>query len=89
MSAPDKSARLFKTIPLGGGRHQIHRLALAPLTRLRAGEGTNVPSPLAVEYYAQRAAAGTLEITEATFIAREGECRHSRMGEGGGLRKRA
>ena len=42
---------------------------MAPLTRFRADDN-HVPSPLAVEYYSQRAsAAGTLIVSEATFIA--------------------
>ena len=34
-----------------------NRMMLAPLTRNRAGKG-NVPQPLNVEYYTQRASAG-------------------------------
>ncbi|WP_460796299.1 alkene reductase [Nocardioides pacificus] len=41
-----------------------HRLVMAPLTRNRAGEG-EVPTELAVEYYAQRASAAFI-ITEGT-----------------------
>ena len=42
---------------------------MAPLTRFRASK-TNVPSPVAAEYYSQRASTpGTLLVTEATFIA--------------------
>jgi N-ethylmaleimide reductase len=48
-----------------------NRVVLAPMTRSRAEEG-NVPSALAVEYYAQRASAGLL-ITEATQVAPEGQ----------------
>jgi N-ethylmaleimide reductase len=47
------------------------RIVMAPLTRSRAGEG-NVPSPLAVEYYRQRASAGLI-ITEATQISPQGQ----------------
>lgn len=47
-----------------------NRIAMAPLTRSRAGMD-GVPSPLAVEYYRQRASAGLL-ITEATNISRQG-----------------
>ncbi|WP_433771327.1 alkene reductase [Pseudomonas putida] len=47
-----------------------NRIAMAPLTRSRAGMD-GVQTPLAVEYYAQRASAGLL-ITEATNISRQG-----------------
>ncbi|KAF3006828.1 hypothetical protein E8E13_010606 [Curvularia kusanoi] len=46
-----------------------HRIAMAPLTRLRANEN-HVQQPLAVEYYTQRASTpGTLIIAEATLIS--------------------
>ena len=44
-----------------------NRIVMAPLTRNRAVEGL-VPSPLAVEYYSQRASAGLI-ITEATQVS--------------------
>lgn len=47
-----------------------NRIAMAPLTRARAGMD-GVPSPLAVEYYRQRATAGLI-ISEATNISRQG-----------------
>ncbi|CAH0038470.1 unnamed protein product [Clonostachys solani] len=47
-----------------------HRIALAPLTRLRCNDRW-APTELTKEYYQQRAdAPGTLLITEATFISR-------------------
>ncbi len=55
-----------------------NRIAMAPLTRARAGR-THVPNELMVEYYAQRASAGLL-ITEATMIAADA-CAFT--GEGG------
>ena len=45
-----------------------NRVVMAPLTRNRAGAGL-VPSPLAAEYYGQRAGAGLI-ITEATQVSR-------------------
>lgn len=45
-----------------------NRIFLAPLTRLRAQLPSEVPSPLAAEYYAQRASGGLL-IAEATNIS--------------------
>jgi N-ethylmaleimide reductase len=48
-----------------------NRIAMAPLTRNRAGPG-QVPSPLAVTYYAQRASAGLI-VSEATQISAIGQ----------------
>lgn len=62
-------ARLFLPVTLGS-LTLANRIAMAPLTRSRAG-ADGVPSPLAATYYAQRAAAGLL-ITEATNISAEG-----------------
>ena len=47
-----------------------HRIVMAPLTRMRAGKG-NVPQPMNVEYYTQRATAALI-ITEATQISPQG-----------------
>lgn len=44
-----------------------NRVAMAPLTRCRAGEG-DVPQPISAIYYKQRASAGLI-ITEATNIS--------------------
>src|ERR1700759_5614409 len=49
-----------------------NRLAMAPLTRNRAIPPGMVPSPLAAEYYGQRASAGLL-VTEATQISQQGQ----------------
>lgn len=48
-----------------------NRIAMAPLTRNRAGPGCS-PTSLMVEYYAQRASAGLI-VTEGTQIAAEGQ----------------
>ena len=48
-----------------------NRVLMAPLTRMRA-DNEGVPSPLAAEYYAQRASAGLI-ISEATQIAELGK----------------
>ncbi|CAL1691054.1 N-ethylmaleimide reductase [Brevundimonas subvibrioides] len=61
---------LFDPIDLGA-IHAGNRIAMAPLTRSRAVEG-EVPNPLAVEYYAQRASVGLI-ISEATQISRQGQ----------------
>jgi N-ethylmaleimide reductase len=47
-----------------------NRMAMAPMTRNRAGEG-NVPQPLNAEYYAQRAGAGLI-ISEASQVSPQG-----------------
>jgi N-ethylmaleimide reductase len=47
-----------------------NRIAMAPMTRGRAGE-SRVPNDLIAEYYFQRASAGLL-ITEATVVSEEG-----------------
>jgi N-ethylmaleimide reductase len=60
---------LFNPVRLGA-LEAPNRIVMAPLTRMRAGPG-RVPTPLMVEYYAQRAAAGLI-ITEATAISRQG-----------------
>jgi N-ethylmaleimide reductase len=46
-----------------------NRIVMAPLTRSRAGQPGNVPTPLMAEYYGQRASAGLI-ISEATNISR-------------------
>jgi N-ethylmaleimide reductase len=48
-----------------------NRVVMAPMTRNRAGPG-EVPGPLAVTYYAQRAGAGLI-ITEGTQISQQGQ----------------
>ncbi len=48
-----------------------NRIAMAPLTRSRAG-ADGVHSPLAIDYYRQRASAGLI-ISEATNISRQGQ----------------
>jgi N-ethylmaleimide reductase len=59
--------RLFS--PLKVGPYQLkHRVALAPLTRLRAAKPSLAPRPLNAEYYAQRATPGGLLIAEASPV---------------------
>jgi N-ethylmaleimide reductase len=48
-----------------------NRILMAPLTRMRA-DNEGIPSPLAIEYYAQRATAGLI-ISEATQISELGK----------------
>lgn len=60
--------------PLHLGTHQLkHRIAMAPLTRMRAQQPGNVPTELNARYYSQRASAGGLLITEATQISPQGQ----------------
>jgi N-ethylmaleimide reductase len=68
MSTPTK---LFEPYQLGPITLP-NRLAMAPLTRNRAVPPGMVPSPLAVEYYGQRASAGLL-ITEASQVSQQGQ----------------
>jgi N-ethylmaleimide reductase len=67
MSTPTK---LFEPYQLGPITLQ-NRVVMAPLTRNRAIAG-QVPNPLAIDYYAQRASAGLL-ITEASQVSQQGQ----------------
>src|SRR6201992_2928542 len=67
MSTPTKLFEPYKLGPIT----LPNRLVMAPLTRNRAVEGL-VPSPLAIEYYGQRASAGLL-VTEASQISQQGQ----------------
>ena len=59
--------------PLKVGPYQLqHRLALAPLTRMRAAKPSLAPRPLNAEYYAQRATPGGLLIAEASPVTATG-----------------
>jgi N-ethylmaleimide reductase len=49
-----------------------HRLVMAPLTRSRARQPGNVPTPLNACYYAQRASAALI-ISEATQVSLQGQ----------------
>jgi N-ethylmaleimide reductase len=49
-----------------------HRVVMAPLTRMRSEQPSDIPSDLMVEYYAQRASEGGLIISEATPVALTG-----------------
>jgi len=48
------------------------RIVMAPMTRSRAAQPGNVPTPLMAEYYAQRASAGLI-VTEATQVSPQGQ----------------
>jgi N-ethylmaleimide reductase len=68
MSTPTKLFEPFKLGPIT----LPNRLVMAPLTRNRAIPPGMVPSPLAIEYYGQRATAGLL-ITEASQVSQQGQ----------------
>jgi N-ethylmaleimide reductase len=59
--------------PLKVGPYQLkHRVALAPLTRMRAAKPSLAARPLNAEYYAQRATPGGLLIAEASPVMATG-----------------
>jgi N-ethylmaleimide reductase len=60
---------LFSSFGLGNIELK-NRIVMAPMTRSRAIEG-NVPNPLAVQYYEQRASAGLI-ITEGAQVSPQG-----------------
>jgi N-ethylmaleimide reductase len=70
MTATTADDALFQPIQLGDIT-LANRMAMAPLTRNRAAAG-NVPGPLAVEYYTQRASVG-LVIAEATQVSAQAQ----------------
>jgi N-ethylmaleimide reductase len=49
-----------------------HRIVMAPLTRSRARQPGNVPTPLNACYYAQRASAALI-ISEATQVSMQAQ----------------
>jgi 2,4-dienoyl-CoA reductase-like NADH-dependent reductase (Old Yellow Enzyme family) len=60
---------LFDPIQLGAIKAP-NRILMAPMTRAR-GTREHVPTPIMVDYYAQRASAGLI-ISEAIGISRQG-----------------
>jgi N-ethylmaleimide reductase len=59
--------------PLKVGPYQLkHRVALAPLTRMRASKPSLAPRTLNAEYFAQRATEGGLLIAEASPVMASG-----------------
>ncbi|MCD0424004.1 alkene reductase [Rubrivivax sp. JA1024] len=65
------NSKLFEPYTLGA-IPLANRIVMAPLTRNRALPDGLVPSPLAAEYYGQRASAGLL-ITEASQVSQQGQ----------------
>src|ERR1700738_3019800 len=68
MTTPTKLFEPFKLGPIT----LPNRLVMAPLTRNRAIPPGMVPSPLATEYYGQRASAGLL-VSEASQVSQQGQ----------------
>src|ERR1700742_1830251 len=66
-----KFPSLFSPLQIGP-YHLQHRVALAPLTRLRAAKPSLAPRPLNAEYYAQRTTPGGLLIAEASPVLASG-----------------
>lgn len=62
---------LFQPLRLGA-LELHHRVIMAPLTRSRAGQPGNLPTPLMACYYAQRASAALI-ISEATQVSMQGQ----------------
>src|SRR5215475_7100835 len=59
--------------PFRLGRYELpHRILMAPLTRSRARQPGNVPTPLMARYYVQRSSAGLI-VSEATQISMQGQ----------------
>jgi N-ethylmaleimide reductase len=64
----NQTQKLFSPVQLGA-INLYHRVVMAPLTRQRSEQPGDVPGPLMVEYYGQRASEGGLIISEATTVA--------------------
>jgi len=62
------TAKLYT--PAKVGRFDLsHRVALAPMTRLRTIQPGDIPSPMMADFYGQRASPGGLEIIEGVSIS--------------------
>lgn len=66
---PPRESSLFTPFQLGN-LALANRMVMAPMTRCRA-IGANIPGPLAVIYYTQRASAGLI-ITEGSQVSPQG-----------------
>ncbi|KAL4129935.1 hypothetical protein PRIC2_005941 [Phytophthora ramorum] len=70
-AATTSTPNLFSPVTLGGKPDSVqlqHRIAMAPLTRVRTGDA-GAPTDLVAQYYSQRTTDGGLLITEATNIS--------------------
>jgi len=68
----DTLAPLFQPLRLSGGLELKNRIAMLPMTRVRA-EIDGTPNDLMAEYYGQRAGAG-LVMSEACAVSQTGRC---------------
>ena len=66
----NRSTQLFTPVRMGDLELR-NRIAMAPLTRMRAHPDTHVPTGLQVQYYAQRASAGLI-VAESTAVSPQG-----------------
>ena len=64
-------SKLFTSVQVGPVALS-HRVVMAPLTRMRSEQPSDVPGDLMVEYYTQRASEGGLIVSEATPVALTG-----------------
>ena len=64
-------SKLYSSVQIGAV-HLEHRIVQAPLTRLRSEQPGDVPGPMVVKYYGQRAYKGALQIAEATTVSVQG-----------------
>jgi N-ethylmaleimide reductase len=64
-------SKLYSSVQIGAV-HLEHRIVQAPLTRLRSEQPGDVPGPMMVKYYGQRAYKGALQIAEATTVSVQG-----------------
>jgi N-ethylmaleimide reductase len=70
---PQRAEQRLLFQPIRVGRFELpHRIVMAPLTRSRARQPGNVPSPLNACYYQQRASAALI-VSEATQISMQGQ----------------
>jgi N-ethylmaleimide reductase len=60
--------KLFTPIEVGA-YNLSHRVVLAPMTRLRTIQPGDIPSPMMVDFYGQRASEGGLEVIEGVSIS--------------------
>jgi len=72
ISVSDTLNPLFRPLQLSGGLELKNRIAMLPMTRVRA-EIDGTPNELMAEYYAQRAGAG-LVMSEACAVSQAGRC---------------
>ncbi len=65
-----QSTNLFSEVPVGPYA-LAHRVVMAPMTRMRANPDGTV-SDIMIEYYAQRASQGALQIMEGSAVSPKG-----------------